>query len=598
MKDMYKLALANVILLASISVHAQSELKKANRLYEKLDYSLAITHYLEHFKKHDPDAASAVRLATCYRMNNGFEEAESWYEKALILGNNDPGTLWYYAEILRSNGKYSEAKDQYIQYGKLDPSVSDRVASKIKACDEAVTWMSSPALYEVSNVEAMNSESADFCPVLFGNGMVFASDRVLDDDKNSRQPIHGWSGRPYVKLYYAEQEKIYRGSEPIALAQKGPAADSNVDHEMRWKEAKLLSASMGEYHNGPAAFDAKSNKMFFTRTRKVQVKTGEKYPDPTGWQRRSTGNYINRLEIFIAERNDTGWADIMPFQYNNAEEYSVGHPALSPDGKVLYFTSDMPGGYGETDIYYCELKDNGTWSRPMNAGQAINTSGREGFPVVSADGVLYFSSDGHAGMGGLDIFSAKGSRGSWDDVMNLRLPFNSAKDDMGIVFTKGDEEGYFSSDREGGKGLDDIYSFKKIRPQSPPPTVPASVKLIFPAVYFDFDKANIRSDAAQALDRVVAALKENPEVKVEVSAHCDCRGSHSYNTALSAKRAASAFNYLVAKGIDKSRLTAKGYGENRPVNGCTDGIECSEEQHQQNRRTEFSVIEEGKKVLD
>lgn len=599
---MYRFTLLSIAaVLISMNVNAQSKLKKANDFYQKLDYAIAITHYKEHFQKHDPDAISAARLAECYRLNSMFTEAEDWYEKSLILGNKDPQVLWFYAEVLRSNGKYAEAKEQYAVYAKTSIAAADRAAMKMSACEQAITWITSPAAYEVRNEELLNSEGADFSPVQYDKGLIFSSDRTEKNKLYTTTELHGWSGRPFVKLYYVEQQKPDPGKDATAPVEKGPAASDKGMNEISWKNAEMLPASINhEYHDGPAVFSEKNKTMFFTRTKKVSVKTGEKYPDPTGWQRKSSGNYINRLEIYTAEKNEEGWTNVKPFQYNNAEEFSVGHPALSPDGKTLYFASDIPGGFGETDIYYCELKDDGTWSKPVNAGPALNTSGRESFPVISSDGVLYFSSDGHEGMGGLDLFSAKGNKNSWSDVANLRAPFNSSKDDIGIVFTKGDEEGYFSSNREGGKGLDDIYSFKKIKPQSPPPTVPvvAPVKLVFPAVYFDFDKANIRPDAQQGLDQVIAALKEDASIKVEVAAHCDCRGSDAYNMALSSKRAASAVNYLVSKGIDKSRLTPKGYGEGQTVNGCVDGKGCSDEQHQQNRRTEFKIIEEGKPVVD
>lgn len=598
MKKLYKLVLLTFAgaLLLTVNVQAQSELKKANRLYEKLDYTLAIQHYLEHFKTHDPDAVSAARIAHCYRVNDNSGEAETWYGKAVSMKNSEPINRWYYAEMLKSNGKYFEAKEQYIEYGKSDPGAAQKVAARVKACDDAIAWIASPAPYTVKNEEQLNSENAEFSPMMFGKGMMFASDRVEKNKEYTEDKIHGWSGRPFVKLYFAEEQVPQAGKDAAAITTKGPAAGDEQVKEKSWKEAKMLPVSINsQFHNGPAAFDEKNNTLFYTRTKKVKVSLGEKYADPTGWISNGDKNYINRLEIYTAVKNDTGWTNVRPFQYNNAESYSVGHPALSPDGKVLYFASDMPGGYGETDIYYCELQADGSWSKPLNAGPTINTTGRESFPVVSKEGVLYFSSDGQPGMGGLDLFSAKGSKASWNDVSNMRAPFNSPKDDIGIVFTNGDEEGYFSSDRQGGRGWDDIYSFKKIKPTAPAPDVPKPVTLVLPAVYYDFDKANIRPDAASGLDQVVQALKENPDVKVELGAHCDCRGSDAYNMALSQRRAQSAFNYLVSKGIGKSRLTVKGYGETQLINGCSDGKQCTEAQHQQNRRTEFKI--EGDKQL-
>jgi outer membrane protein OmpA-like peptidoglycan-associated protein/tetratricopeptide (TPR) repeat protein len=571
---------------------AQGELKKADRMFERLDYSLAIPYYLEHFKNNEMNASSAARLAACYRMNNNTKEAEKWYAKAVSLKGCDPINIWYYAEALKSNHKYAEAREQYIAYGKLDPFASAKVEAAVKACDEAIAWLSMPAPFEVVNEEGLNTESSDFGPVLIGKGMLFASDRIIKDKEYSEEEIHGWSGRPFVRLYYTEQEQVSSGQGPEPGVNKGPMPDGrDIAGSLVWKDATIMPFGINEhFHNGPAAYDGGSNRLYFTRTRKVKVNEIGKYPDPTSWSGMESKRYINRLEIWSAERKGEEWIDIKPFEWNNAENYSVGHPTISPDGKYMYFSSDMPGGHGATDIYFCKLRADGTWGEPVNAGSDINTAGRESFPVMRNDGVLFFSSDGHIGMGGLDLFSAKGSANNWNGIANLRAPFNSPKDDLGIVFTKNDTIGYFASDREGGKGLDDIYSFRPVKKTEPRPEK-EPVKIVFPAVYYDFDKADIRSDAEEGLIQVVQMLLENPAIKVEVAAHCDCRGSDSYNMMLSQRRAGSAYNYLVRKGIDEGRLTVKGYGEGQPVNGCIDGIQCSESAHQQNRRTEFRIIE-------
>lgn len=558
-------------------------------MFERMDYSLAIPHYLSHFKTHEPDAASAAKLASCYRMNNNTVEAETWYAKAIALGSSDPLDAWYYAEALKSNHKYQEAREQYIAYSRLNPAAAFRVKQAVKACDEAIAWLSQPAQFEVKNEEGLNSEYAEFGPVPIGDGILFVSDRTIMDQKYGEEDIHGWSGRPFIRLFYAEQEMQVNELLPSMEVKKGPmAGDGTAASQKAWREAMMLPGLINDrFHNGPAAYDAKNYKLYFTRTRKVEVQNGEKYPDPTSWFNMGGKQYINRLEIWSAEKKGEGeWNNIKPFEWNNAESYSVGHPAISPDGRTIYFSSDMPGGYGATDIYYCELKPDGSWGEPVNAGAMINTTGRESFPVMGNDGTLYFASDGHIGMGGLDLFRAKGSSSNWSEAENLRAPFNSPKDDFGIVFTKNDSAGYFASDREGGKGWDDIYSF---RPVKKPEPLKEPVQLVFPAIYFDFDKADIRSDAEEDLGQVVQALLDNPRVTIEVAAYCDCRGSTAYNMRLSQQRAQSAYNYLVKKGIDKSRLSAKGYGEIHPVNNCTDGEQCSEEAHQQNRRTEFII---------
>ena len=370
-----------------------------------------------------------------------------------------------------------------------------------------------------------------------------------------------------------------------------------------------------------------------------------------------------------------------PFKYNNKEEYSVGHPAISPDGDILYFVSDMPGGVGETDIYYCVKNVDGTWETPQNAGTTINTSGKEMFPVIEKNGDLYFSSNGHPGMGGLDMFRSTGSKETWSEPENLKHPFNSPKDDFAILFTEEGKTGFFTSNRDGGEGADDIYSFKYTPP--PVPTkltlqvttwekmendtlailtdevnilycessnpknkrkltnmgdgkyevviscdskyevsaisnkffaVPAQtiethcetfndtvfVKFVFERIvlnkeivieniYYDYNKANIKPEAAIELGKVISLLKENPAIIIELGSHTDSRGSDSYNLDLSQRRADAAVKYIVENGISQERITAKGYGETKLLNRCSNGVRCSEQEHQKNRRTEFKI---------
>lgn len=595
---MLTLLIAAVLLMPGSAI-AQGELRKANRHYEKMDYALAIPLYLEHFKTKKPDEQSALKIAHCYRLNNNYEEAENWYRRAIALGNNEPQTLWHYGQMLKSNGEYEEAKKQFEAYAKANPADEARAKEAAASCSEVISWFSIPATHKIKNVEQLNTESAEFSPLVIGKGMLLSSDRVAKDKQYAEDNIHGWSGRPFVRLYYTEEEKN-KGKEATAsaIAQKGPMSVNEAESETEWKEAILLSDSVNrEYHSGSAAYDEKKGMLFFTRTKKVKVKQGEKYSDPMAWPGNAKPRYINRLEIYTAEKKGEGWVNVRSFEHNNSEQYSIGHPAVSSDGKTLYFSSDMAGGYGGTDIYYCELNIDGTWGKPVNAGPKINTPGRESFPTIKTDGTLYFSSDGHRGMGGLDLFSAKGNKNSWNDVTNLKYPFNSPKDDFGIVFAN-DSFGYFSSDREGGKGLDDIYSFEALKP-APAPEPAKPVKVEFPAVYFDFDKSQIRKDAAQELDKVVKLLEENASVFVEVSAHCDCRGSSQYNMVLSQRRARSVADYLILNGIESRRLVVQGYGESKPVNGCVDGASCSEQEHQANRRTEFRDISgEAKPIKD
>ena len=294
----------------------------------------------------------------------------------------------------------------------------------------------------------------------------------------------------------------------------------------------------------------------------------------------------------------------------------MGHPALSPDGNTLYFVSDMPGGYGETDIYFCK-RTGDAWSDPVNLGSEVNTPGKELFPFIAADGALYFASDGLPGFGGLDLYVTTKITTGWTRPQNMGLPINSSYDDLSLVMTGEPGMGLFSSNRPGGVGSDDIYGFHKLDIKTPEP--PAMTVVSHPPdpipvqsgttdtlvenrayrlenIFYNFDKWDIRNDARPSLDRLVSIMKQYP-IDVELGSHTDCRGSESYNLVLSQKRAESAVGYIISKGISPGRLKAKGYGKSQPANGCncTAGKECTDAVYQYNRRTEFRIIEKHSK---
>jgi outer membrane protein OmpA-like peptidoglycan-associated protein len=252
---------------------------------------------------------------------------------------------------------------------------------------------------------------------------------------------------------------------------------------------------------------------------------------------------------------------------------------------------------GKTDIWYCRKLINGTWGQPVNCGNTINTEEEEAFPTIAGTGKLYFSSKGLPGMGGYDIFSTAGKTTSWTKPVNLKYPINTTTDDFWLT-TEDGLTGYLSSNREGGKGSDDIYSFKPSRFIRSEALKPDTSRLFEPGktfilkdIYYNLDKSDIRADAAVELDKLVVILRQNPGLKIELSSHTDSRASDTYNLALSRRRAVSAVNYLIMKGISEDRLAAKGYGELHLLNKCSDGAECSEQEHQLNRRTEIRIID-------
>ncbi len=654
----YKSTLSCLLVAATLGIapaaQAQSELRKANKHYENYEFALALEQYQVAVTKRQPDLQTAQRIADAYRLTRRTQQAEQWYAKVVNMPGRNPQNLYQYAEMLRNNGKYNEAKEQYMLWSEEVPEAGERAQQLIAACDQSIKWMEQPPVAEVKHEQRINTSNfSDFSPMSYGNGIIFTSDRGLTSD--NKKDIYGWTGRPYLQLFTAQKDEQGNWQSPMALQE-------------------VINS---QYHNATASAAEDGQMLYFTRTHLVKKRSNVN-PDPTSWvQKEEVNEYINRLEIFTAQKQSGTWSNIQPFIYNKVEEYSVGHPAVSPDGKVLYFVSDMPGGQGETDIYYVTRQADGNWSEPVNAGPTVNTAGRESFPYVDKEGKLYFASDGHIGMGGLDMFAAEGGHAAWSRVRNLGYPINSPKNDYGIMFDGTGKSGLFSSNRDAVDGTDDIYSFGNLQntvvlavktlerkqnaqkrniqvalpqvklvvaqknlndslivlsdeggqyfmdgrrgstysfqgskdgylnqsaqiniPETAGDTVQVALlfdknevnkAIVLENIYYDLDKWDIRPDAAAELDKLVQTLKDNPAIKIEMSSHTDSRESKKYNQQLSERRASAAVDYLVSKGIDRKRLTAKGYGKTRLVNGCADGVECPEEEHQRNRRTEFKI---------
>lgn len=424
------------------AAQAQQELRKANKHYEKYEFALALEQYEKAIAKRKPDVHTVERIADSFRLTRRTEQAEKWYAQVVTMPGRDAINIFHYAQALRSNGKYEEAKQQFMLWGEEVPQMEERAQALMEACDKAAQWMARLPLAEVQRLNGLNAKGySDFSPMNYGSsGIIFSSDRGTGQEGKAGG-TYGWTGRPYLQLFTASRDGNGNWSAPTAL------------HEM----------INDQYHNATASASEDGQTLYFTRTHLVQKRKAGN-ADPTSWIDNTKGQeYINRLEIFAAQKRGTTWSDIKPFSYNNVAEYSVGHPALSPDGKIMYFVSDMPGGIGETDIYYTLRQPDGSWGEPVNAGILINTPGRESFPYVDKSGKLYFSSDGHPGMGGLDIFAAEGKHAAWTAVNNLGFPVNSSKNDYGIMFNEDGETGLLSSDREGQNGTDDIFSFKMLQ---------------------------------------------------------------------------------------------------------------------------------------
>ncbi len=575
-----RLVLFVLIAIASLDGYAQKDLQSAQKEIALFNYSKAIELLQKTLKNSKGNAAceATLLLADCYRMQNDAANACIWYKKA--IGNDYQGkthktpeteVFYHYAQVLRTLGEYQEARKFFLTYDSLDQSQS-RGRFYAACCDSAIRWQTATPEFKISNMKPLNSLQSEFGPVPYHKGIIFASDRVVDDHENKK---YGWTGNNYLNLFFTEPVD----PEDLTGDFNKPGISTDIPHT--------------EWHEGPVTFNSTFNLVFINQTQLNRDK-GKK---DTGRIR------THLLKIFASDLIGGKWSKPEPF-FLNSDDYSVGHPALSPDGNTICFVSDMPGGYGETDIWICRKEGNG-WSKPVNAGPEINTAGKEMFPFLAGNGDLFFASDGLPGFGGLDLFVARIKDNQWIIPRNLGLPVNSSYDDFSLVFLKDTLSGMFSSNRPGGSGNDDLYSFRKIRvaKKSPPEVisqVPVTIHMDtlkinktyrLENIFYNFDKWDIREDAKPSLDNLVKIMMEYP-VSVELGSHTDCRGTGEYNLLLSQRRAESAVQYIISCGISGTRITAKGYGETQLLNrcNCENGSVCSEKEHQYNRRTEFKII--------
>lgn len=604
--------------------------KKGNKEFSNLQYYNAIKHYNKVIAKEDNHQAK-IKLANCYRLVNDYKNAEPLYAEIVNYPEIEATNLFHYAKILMNEGKYSDAKAWLKNYLVRKPN--DVVAKMLlSSCNSINQFMKDTTLYTLQEIPFSEFESS-FGQVPYDNGIVFSAD-TKTAKKSKQEP---WTGKSYYDLYFSERDK-----------------------DGRWLSPQLLKGEInGRYHEGPATFNNTGDVVYFTRSNyfKSELKKSSKNE--------------NNLKLFKAKLIDNKWTQLeeLPF---NSDEYSVGHPCINKDQKTLYFISDMPGGFGGTDIY-SSVFDGNTWSKPENMGKEVNTAGNEMFPFISNDGTFYFSSDAHNNLGGLDVFATSydSKNKKWLQVENLNYPLNSSKDDFGFVIKSDNKTGFVSSNRNDsdniytvkkndptfylsgkvtikGKGIpfegvtiilfdetNDILNAKtnvitdkkgeyKIKLKANTEYIVYGTKenyftqsvelttkgekysknfvvdfeleqiviekpIVLENIYYDLDKWEIRPDAAKELDKLVKLLNDNPNISIEMGSHTDSRAGDRYNLVLSDKRAKAAVDYLVFRGIEANRLKYKGYGETKLVNRCKNDVVCTEEEHQQNRRTEFKV---------
>ncbi len=626
---------AVVIAIILNSCGAGYHLRQGNLLYSELAYNSAITEY-EKALSRKPIAEAKIKLAESYRNVNNMPKAEEAYANVVQMTAVKPEHKLEYAKILMRNSKYQSAIIWLESYLKDMPG--DKNAQMLlESCDKIDELKKDSLKYTIEPVN-INTGQSNFSPTAYKDGIVFVSDRSTD---MAARKMYAWTGQPFLDLYFSKKDKTGAWAIPEAL--KG---DVN-----------------GVYHDGPAVFGNDST-MYFSRDNYVHKKT-----------RKGDDDVVN-LKIYESKWTSAGWSALTELPFNS-DDYSCGHPALSKDGNTMYFVSDKSGGLGGTDIWMVK-KEGGKWGTPVNMGPQINTAYNEMFPTVYQDSILYFSSQGHRNMGGLDIFYASKNGDSWNDAVNMGYPLNSSHDDFGLLMNDSATGGMFSSDR-ANTVQDNIYSFKMndlrfnlhgiavLKTTQAPlegvvvellnktsgkretfttgpdgtfnfklnqnsdfvvvgskdnfftntetvSTIGKTVSedmsvtlklemeeivvnkpIVLENIYYDLDKWAIRPDAAVGLDKLVSIMKDNPSITIELSSHTDSRSDDKYNMILSQKRAEAAVNYIIAQGIGKERIAAKGYGETKLINRCKNGVECSEEEHQQNRRTEFKVTSMGKK---
>jgi outer membrane protein OmpA-like peptidoglycan-associated protein/tetratricopeptide (TPR) repeat protein len=711
---MYPINKYLLILLAFMpALQSSAQLRRADRKFDALAYAPAIKLYHKALKKDPTNWHVITRLADSYRLTSDSKNAEYWYSRVAKNKSTQAINLLHYGQALMNNEKWEDAVPWITQYQDAVPG--DPIGeSMLRSAQNYRDFMKDSSLYNV-RIANINTEEADWGPAFRQNEVVFASAR-----KEGRFTF-SWTGRAFLDLYASE----YRGRPDLG------------------DPVRLKGKVNSKLHEGGVTFSPDGNTMYFSRNNIYRGKIG------------SSKEGVILLKTYRADWNGKKWRKITGIPFND-DHYSVGHPALSHDGKILYFVSDMEGGEGGTDIWMVKVDlENNEYGKPVNLGPQINTPGNEMFPWVDKYNTLYFASNGHMGLGGLDIFSCKGWNTSEPDLQNMGYPINSARDDFDLIFDEKRGVGYFSSNRTNGEGDDDIYTFTRrqvfrgkvvdaatgepienarfeiydvsklqslgrtdekgqttqgiypnrdykvvvskdgyteksevISTRNTPitkdvvltvplektadceqiytldgivknmdggllpgtkvklvvkeqllvadedgkisaellpnkdyvitvddpvhrdkvyevttvgkdPSAPVPVEIIlaesdsvrpFYIIYYNFDMHNIRpGDARPELDKVVAYMKRKPGIKVLLTSHTDCRGSNAYNERLSKNRAIEAYEYITSHGIAKDRLRYDWKGEKELTNHCKDGVECTPEEHQENRRTEFRL---------
>ncbi|MDH7914665.1 OmpA family protein [Winogradskyella sp. SYSU M77433] len=415
-----------ITLMGSLSLTAQNkDTKKADKHFDRFEFVDAAEDYTKLVEKGKGDAYVYGRLAESYYNIFNTVEAERWYAKALEASEtDDPEVVYKYSQMLKANGKYEESNQQMERFASMRPSDDRAMAYKANP-NYLPKILEQGKKFNLQNAD-FNSEQSDFGGTLHDGKLWVTSGR------NNSRKTYGWNDQPFLDVY---------------------SMTKNSDGS--YQAAELANNKINtKYHEGLVTFTPDGKTMYFSR---------ESYFEKDYEKDSLSKVRYSQLYLFKATKLGDDWDTVESLSINS-ENYSVKNPAVSPDGSTLYFASNMPDGYGGFDIYKATINDDGTIGEPVNMGQKINTEGQEMFPYVSSNNTLYFSSNGHLGLGGLDVFYTKEVDGKWTPIRNVGIPVNSNADDFAFTIDEETEEGFVSSNREGGKGSDDIYFVKKLQP--------------------------------------------------------------------------------------------------------------------------------------
>lgn len=653
-----------LLLFFSLSIHAQNEkaLKQADKKFKDFAYVDARQIYLDVAKSGYKSESLYKKLGDSYYFNNELTKSLEWYEKLYEYKKNlEPDYLFKYAMALKSVKKYKEA-DQILAEFHKQTGTTPAIEKKIQELSSEDILKMNANKYVIEKAP-INSEFLDYAPTYYQSKLVFCSSRNEKTKPNKLD--HEWNNQPFSDLYVVDLKRNNELGADVTLL------DPNINTQ---------------YHESSSVFTKDGNTIYFSRNNYNDNKF------------KSNNKGVSLIKLYKSTKDSKGkWQKAVELSFNN-DEYSVAHPALSLDEKRLYFSSDMPGTRGLSDLYFVEIYLDGTYSKPTNLGDQINTAGRESYPFITKNNQLIFSSDGHVGLGGFDVFFTQLNEDySMGEITNMGNQINSPTDDFSLIIDTKDNTGFFASNRDNASGSDDIYQFKIVETTEPEckqevkgiitddikgtPLSNVKIQLFdtnlkevatsytdakglykfdvecnnqyivrvaingfkpseqivstnqnnnqsrslnFPVtkgnelgqlkytvgddigsflqldkIHFNFDKSTIREDAAVELQKILIFLKQNKSVKLDIRSHTDSNGSLEYNEKLSERRAKSTADYLIQNGIERKRITYKGYAYNQLLNDCGPGVQCSDAQHQVNRRSEFIITNiHGEEIIN